>query len=181
MILNLLKKYKNINEICEFGGGDSCFYEAFREVYPNANYIIYDSSKNGVANFRAKFLNKPPYKQDGICIDLLKAKLEPRFDLVFSVGLVEHFSKNDREEMLKAHFNALKSGGILLITYPTPTKLYNFSRYVLERLGMWEFHDERALRFYELDCVCKEFGELISCKLNPYIVLTQEILIYQKY
>ncbi|RDU64799.1 trans-aconitate 2-methyltransferase [Helicobacter sp. MIT 14-3879] len=181
MILNLISKYENINKICEFGGGDSCFYEAFRDSYPNSSYIIYDSSKNGVEAFRTKFENVAPYKQRGVCIDLLQTSLDSSFDLVFSAGLIEHFNKDKTKAMIQKHFEAAKSGGIVLITYPTPTRLYRFSRYCLERLNMWEFYDERALLFDEVDCVCKEFGERLSYKLNYYILLTQGIVVYRKY
>lgn len=182
IILNLLKNQKHINQICEFGGGDSCFYLAFRKKYKDAKYIVFDNSNNGIDLFNAKYKNKNPYKQYAQLKNILKSKFQDeQFDLVFSVGLIEHFNKEGTKMMITKHFEALKSGGIVLITYPTPTLLYRFTRFILERLGAWEFFDERALLFNEVHNTCKDFGELIDRKLNIAIILTQEIVVYKKY
>lgn len=182
IILNLLKKYKNIDSICEFGGGDSCFYKAFRNFFSNANYIVFDSSKNGVDSFNNKYFNEPPYKQKATLLNLFEDKnLEAKFDIVFSVGLIEHFDVENTKVMCIKHFKVVKSGGIVLISYPTPTFFYKFIRNILEKINLWEFHDERALYFDEVDSVCKDYGSLIYRKLNFAIGLTQEILVYKKY
>ena len=191
MILKLLEPYSHIRSICEFGGGGSCFYEGFRAKYQNATYIVLDSSIQGVESFNNSYGANPLSK--AIVCDILhtdfsaqqSSKDSPQilsnFDLVFSVGLIEHFNQKQTRQICLQHFNALKSGGILLITYPTPTLLYRIIRGVLERLGKWEFYDERPLYFEEVDSVCKDFGKLCARKLNAYIGLTQEILVYQKY
>nr|WP_258443080.1 glycosyltransferase [Helicobacter sp. 16-1353] len=182
MILNLLKKYKNIHRICEFGGGDSCFYKDFRESYANADYIVFDNSKKGVDSFNNKYATKSPHKQKAILFNLLESKaIDSSFDVVFSAGLIEHFNKTNTRAMCIKHFEFAKSGGIVLITYPTPTLLYRVIRSILEKLNLWEFHDERALLFDEVNATCEEYGELLSRKLNFAIGLTQEILVYKKY
>ncbi|PAF42127.1 glycosyltransferase [Helicobacter sp. 11S02596-1] len=184
MILNLIKNHKNINQICEFGGGDSCFYTAFREIYKNAYYVVYDKSQNGINAFNAKYIapNIQRSKQEAHLVDLIENKnLKPKFDLVFSAGLIEHFDRKNTKTICIRHFEAAKSGGIVLITYPTPTLLYRVIRRSLERLNLWEFHDERPLFFDEVDSTCKEYGKLVARKLNFAIGLTQEILVYKKY
>lgn len=186
MILNLLKKHKNINSICEFGGGDSCFYSALRESYPNANYIVFDNSKRGVDSFNDKYISKIPHKQKAVLCNLLECKSESeildfKFDVVFSAGLIEHFNKANTKAMCEKHFLFAKRNGIVLITYPTPTLLYRLIRHISEKLNLWEFHDERALFFDEVDSTCREYGNLLDRKLNIAIGLTQEILVYKKY
>lgn len=179
MILGLLKTHgQDFRQIYEFGGGDSCFYEAFCEQYKNAHYTALDSAKNGVMAFNQKFGSK---KCKAVLCDLLSEDFSGNADCCFSVGLIEHFSTQDTRRICKKHFDATKSGGIVLITYPTPTLIYRAIRGILERLSMWEFKDERALNFDEVDGVCAEFGELVARRLNIYIGLTQEILVYKKY
>lgn len=179
IILGLLKKHgQDFRQIYEFGGGDSCFYEAFRKKYRNAYYTALDSAKNGVYNFNQKFGSE---KSKAVLCDLLSEDFSVSADLCFSVGLVEHFNSQDTCRICKKHFDITKSGGIVLITYPTPTLLYRVIRGILERLNMWEFRDERALNFDEVDEICRDFGELVARRLNFYIGLTQEILVYKKY
>lgn len=185
IILGLLQKYlqqDKVSRICEFGGGDSCFYEGFRKIYNKAYYKVLDNSTKGVDLFNNKYKNTPPFLQDAqICnllIDLPKAELT--FDIVFSAGLIEHFDKYHTQTMIKRHFDFTKDNGIVLITYPTPTLLYRIIRKFAEILKVWKFHDERALFFDEVHDSAKEYGELLARKLNFAIGLTQEVLVYKK-
>ena len=185
MILGLLKKYIKKDEvkyICEFGGGDSCFYEGFREVYNKAYYKVLDNSTNGVNLFNTKYKNIPPFLQDAEICNLLtntSKKIESS-DIVFSAGLIEHFDKNNTKIMIERHFEFTKDNGIVLITYPTPTLIYQIIRKCAEILRIWRFHDERALLFDEVHNSAKECGELLARRLNIAIGLTQEILVYKK-
>ena len=179
IILGLLKKHgQNFKQIYEFGGGDSCFYESFRKKYSNAHYVALDSAKNGVLRFNQKFGSE---KSRAILCDSLIEDFSANADCCFSVGLIEHFTPQNTRKICKKHFDVTKSGGIVLITYPTPTPLYRAIRGILEKLNMWEFKDERALNFDEVNEVCADFGNLVARRLNFYIGLTQEILVYKKY
>nr|WP_275050997.1 glycosyltransferase [Helicobacter jaachi] len=200
LIINLLKKYSHPQSFCEFGGGDSCFYESIRKAYPQAFYIVFDNATNGVKAFNEKYKDLPPHRQEARLVNIIESKslsayqqglasasqdtangFYDGFDVVFSAGLIEHFDESGTKDMCLKHFMCAKSGGIVLLTYPTPTLLYRCIRFCAERCGMWEFHDERALLFKEVHNVCKEYGELKARRLNAYIGLTQEILVYQKF
>ena len=173
---------KNLNRICELGSGDSCFYRGFRASYPRAFYCVFDNSFNGIHAFNEKFRFKPPFNQRAYLKNILQLQnLDSQFDLVFSVGLIEHFNINGTKEICARHFSIAKEGGVVLITYPTPTWLYRFTRGLLERFGMWKFHDERPLKFSEVNSICSNFGELKARHLNWAIFLTQEILVYEKF
>lgn len=179
MILKYIKMQNLIiNNICEFGGGDSCFYKLFRESFINANYSVFDNSINGVIYFNKKYEN---VKTKAYNINILTDNINGNFDLVFSVGLIEHFNKEETKQICIKHFQSTKKGGIVLITYPTPTILYKITRGILERFNLWKFYDERPLLFNEVNNTCKKYGELKVRKLNVAILLTQEILIYKKY
>ncbi len=188
MILGLLKQFisnNNVSRICEFGGGDSCFYMAFRKVYSKAYYCVLDRSINGVNKFNNKYKLDKPFNQEAQICNLLEldthTKYHSEFDIVFSAGLIEHFCIVDTKTMIQRHFSFSKSGGIVLITYPTPTLLYRIIRMIAEIIGVWKFYDERALLFDEVHNSAKEYGELLARRLNLAIGLTQEILVYRKF
>ena len=73
-----------------------------------------------------------------------------RADLVFSVGLIEHFDAAGTARALHTHLQATRPGGVCLLSYPTPTLLYRVARRIAELTGQWRFHDERPLRLEEI-------------------------------
>ncbi len=65
-------------------------------------------------------------------------------DVVFSIGLIEHFDPAGTRQAIEAHFALLKPGGYAIISYPTPTWLYRAARTLTEAAGLWKFHDEHV-------------------------------------
>ena len=51
-----------------------------------------------------------------ICEDVFDASFEQEFDIVYSMGLIEHFF--DPDKIIDKHIELLKPGGILIITIP---------------------------------------------------------------
>ncbi len=70
---------------------------------------------------------------------VLALSLDAQADLVFSVGLVEHFNPSETRKAIHAHFDVLRPGGVAIISFPTPTLLYRTTRKFIELLGMWKF------------------------------------------
>ena len=83
-------------------------------------------------------------RADGITPDRL-------YDIVFSVGLIEHFDPAGTARVVAAHFDYLRPGGTAIITFPTPTWLYRVVRGLAEMTNNWIFHDERPLRLPEFE------------------------------
>jgi cyclopropane fatty-acyl-phospholipid synthase-like methyltransferase len=98
-------------------------------------------------------------------------------DIVFSVGLIEHFSTADTAECIRAHFELVKPGGYVLITYPSPTALYSIIRRAAELLKIWSFPDERPLTSQETVPLFSRYGAVVQKKMNWWIGLTQEIVL----
>ena len=82
--------------------------------------------------------------------------------------------------MIKKHFQAAKPSGLIIITYPTPTLMYNITRKFLEFIGLWQFHDERPLTRYEVEDTAKHFGVVKYHEVNKSIPLTQGVLVCVK-
>ena len=175
----LIRQYaphKEINfKLCELGGANSCFYEGIKREFNPALYHIIDNNKLGLKKFRERLGNDKSVALSNQ--NVLDLKQTPTFDMVFSVGLIEHFSVEDTKKAIAAHFRLLKPQGIAVISFPTPTFLYRITRFLAQLLGLWIFHDERPLRMDEVKHAFDEFGIILFDKIIWSIILTQRIMV----
>jgi len=160
--------------IAELGGGDSCFAAPLIRSFEPDRYSVYDSNELAVRRFRSRAV---PNTEAHLC-DLLRENTGTHdFELVFSVGLIEHFSPEETARMVRAHFDFVKPGGIVILFFPTPTRLYRTTRSFAERLGLWRFPDERPLEFCEVREYIKPFGTVLFQKIIRSNFLTQQIIV----
>jgi len=103
-----------------------------------------------------------------------------QYDVVFSVGLIEHFSPEDTIKSIAAHFDYLKFNGICIITFPTPTWLYKLTRKMAELMGLWIFHDERPLKMVEVITEVQKYGVIRHTSITWPIFLTQGVVVVSK-
>jgi len=180
MLLGILagQRTPSFKTIMEFGGGDSCFYNAFRQRYPEVRYVVVDKSRKGIEKFLSKHSSE---NIEAIETDLLASPALPQCEVVYSVGLIEHFDQAGTAGIIKAHFDAVLPGGLVMITYPTPTWLYRIIRGAAELLGIWCFHDERPLLYPEVAGEVEKYGVVLNKKMNWFIGLTQEIILVRKF
>ena len=171
-------------EIFELGGANSCFFDRIYETVNPKQYTVIDNNEYGLSLFREKCrtmqnvsaihlnLNAPQ--------EILSKEVSSTADLVFSAGLIEHFDKTGTANVISSHFAMAKPGGIVLITFPTPTKKYLFFRRCMERLGVWKFYDERPLLPEEVVSAAEPYGVLQEQILLGKMPLTQFLLVFQK-
>lgn len=162
----------------ELGGAGSCFCANICAGFPVAQYHVVDNNALGLAALRERIGNRTEvilHHQD-----ILDGYEDLGLDLVFSVGLIEHFSVADTRKAIAAHFRWLKPGGLAIILFPTPTWLYRVTRGLAEATGQWIFHDERPLARDEVAAASLEHGEIIHEEINWPIFLTQMILVVRK-
>lgn len=180
-LIQYMKEYAGADkntEICELGGANSCFFNAIQERVKPKNYVIIDNNQLGLDKFEERI-----GKRDDVGLfkaDVLDMQHDGKFDLVFSVGLIEHFSVEGTAKAIKSHFKLLKPGGTAIITFPTPTFLYKATRFFAELFGMWIFHDERPLKFPEVLSVIEKQGKLSGKEIIWPIILTQGIVAARK-
>src|SRR5262249_17358405 len=129
--------------IVEFGGANSCFLDRILRETGCRRYDVVDNNRYGLELLK-------PRAAAGAVVRLhlrsvLDLPLDIQADLVFSVGLIEHFDPAGTARAVQAHFDILRPGGTAIITFPTPTLLYRATRAIIEALGMWAFPDERPL------------------------------------
>jgi glycosyltransferase involved in cell wall biosynthesis len=169
-------KPEGIQHICELGGGNSYFFPKIREKYPQTFYTIIDNNQRGLNIFREQHHNDQR-------IALLNGNvIEPEFsitkaDLVFSIGLIEHFSPPNTARAIQTHFECAQSGSVIIITFPTPTWLYVTARRLTELAGLWKFPDERPLQINEVVDEVAKYGEILHISINWPVVFTQGIVV----
>ena len=164
--------------IVEIGGANSCFLDAILAGVNCRSYDVIDTNQYGLSLLEKRFGTNPvvrPIRQS-----VLTLSPDERSDLVFSVGLVEHFDPENTRKAVLAHFDLLRPGGIAIITFPTPTLLYRATRKLIEMLGMWKFPDERPLKPSEVAAVIRERGDILCEKMMWPLMLTQYLIVARK-
>ncbi len=164
--------------IIELGGANSCFLDAIVKRVAPASYDVVDTNEYGL-NLLAK---RPPNKA-AVRLhreSVLGLKLEELADVAFSAGLIEHFDPEGTRRAIFAHFDVVRPGGIAIITFPTPTVLYQAARSALEFAGLWKFPDERPLRREEVVATVEQRGVIVREKLLWPLILTQHMIVARK-
>lgn len=164
--------------VAELGGANSCFLEQLFKAFHIREYAIIDRNRVGLDASRSRWSKetKIKYYED----DILQPSINMEADFVFSVGLIEHFDEEGTANAIRNHFKFLRPGGLLILSYPTPTFLYRAIRSVAEISGKWIFHDERPLKLQEIEEFLEERGDILnSCVIWP-ILLTQQMVTVRK-
>ncbi len=163
--------------IVELGGANSCFFDLIRAQLRPREYHIVDTNAVGLDRFRER---RGDCRNVHLhCQDVLSLDLSLQADLVFSVGLIEHFDPAETRAAVRAHFRLLKPRGTALITFPTPTWLYRLTRSLSEACRAWIFHDERPLGFDEVDRAAAGCGTVLEKRIVWPIFLTQYHVLWQ--
>jgi putative flippase GtrA len=164
--------------IVEIGGANSCFLDRIvSEVHPAAYHVV-DNNRFGLDLLRAR----PGVGSEVVVheADVLNLALPLQADVVFSIGLIEHFDEADTRKAVLAHFGMVKPGGFAIISFPTPTLLYRVTRAAAEAAGLWKFHDERPLDRAEVARAVGSAGQVTFEKVLWPLVFTQRLMVFRK-
>lgn len=111
-------------------------------------------------------------------VDLLTDPL-PRLqaDIVFSAGLIEHFTPDDTARMIAAHAALVKPGGLILMSFPRPTVPYWVTRWLATWLGMFSVDlYERPLTRADIEPVIMQHGKVLAYETIWTTLLTQSLV-----
>jgi len=179
LIDKFLKKSATTH-LCELGGANSCLFSTLTERYPAALYTVIDTNRKGLDLLKAR-----SGSSDKVVLlekDILSTfNLSKEADLVFSAGLIEHFTPKDTAKAIRAHFSCARKDGLVIISFPTPTWLYCAIRKFAELIGVWIFHDERPLAVSAVQREMARYGEILHSSINWKIGLTQGIIAARAY
>lgn len=180
LLITLMRRFgaTEPQAICELGGANSCFYDAMRNTFNSADYVVIDNNTFGLRLMEQRWPGDPRLSARNEDV-LTISTTDRRADIVFSVGLIEHFQPVDTAKVIEKHFAFVRPGGLVLITFPTPTWLYRVTRRIAERIGAWQFPDERPLTFNEVETQIARHGKIVHSQVNWPIVLTQGVVVAQ--
>jgi SAM-dependent methyltransferase len=177
-LVEALSNYGTRNVIvAELGGANSCVLDAVVHAIGPREYHIIDNNAYGLELLQSRNCQAPLvlHNQSVLALDL-----DLQADVVFSLGLIEHFDPPGTREAILAHLRILKAGGIAVISFPTPTLLYRATRRVAEWTHQWAFPDERPLWSDEIRRAIDGRAAILSEKIIWPIVLTQTMMVMRK-
>lgn len=156
--------------LAELGGGASCCHDLLLRRLRPARYHVVDNNSRGLDLLPSHDLIERHQH------DLRQGPPPLKADVVFSLGLIEHFDPDGTDRMIQSHFDLAAPDGLVVMTFPTPTRLYRLARRVAEGLGLWIFNDERPLTLEEVAAAAGRRGELAWAEVLWPIVFTQALL-----
>lgn len=185
VLLDAMKRFaspaagKTGMSIVEIGGANSCFLDRILADVGCRRYDVVDTNAYGLSLLEQKV------ERDGRVRlhqkSVLGLAMEEKADMVFSVGLIEHFDVARTRQAALAHFDVLRPGGAAIITFPTPTLLYRITRGLAEMFGIWQFPDERPLMPAEVLAAVRERGDVLLSKTLWPLILTQTLVVVRKH
>ncbi len=171
--------HQNVS-VCELGGANSCFAEGFLKNARLQKYHVIDSNAYGIDLFLQRFSSDKRVTAEQRDA-LLLAEGYADYEVVYSVGLIEHFDKEGTQKCIEGHFHSCRPKGTILMTFPTPTLPYRIIRKSAELMGIWAFPDERPLTFDEVNTAIERCGGKITHQsINWWIGLTQGYVVIEK-
>ncbi len=164
--------------IVELGGANSCFLDAILEGVAPVSYDVVDTNEYGLSLLARRLPDNAVVRLHRQSV--LALRLEKPADVVFSAGLIEHFDPEDTQRAILAHFEVVRPGGLVILTFPTPTVLYRVARSALEIAGLWRFPDERPLAREEVAATVEQRGAIVREQLLWPLILTQHMMVVRK-
>jgi putative flippase GtrA len=185
VLLDAIRQYapsadeKKALSIIEIGGANSRFVDRILSDVGCRQYDVVDTNAYGLALLeqRVRSDHRVRLHQKSV----LGLEMGAPADVVFSVGVIEHFDAPHTREAVLAHFDVLRPGGAAIITFPTPTLLYRITRGLAELIGVWQFPDERPLQLSEVLAAVRERGEVLQSKTLWPLILTQAMVVVRKH
>ncbi len=159
--------------VVELGGGNSFFAASImRELSPREYHAV-DSNSDSLLMLERNTAKRPLFCHHE---DILATTTPVCADVVFSIGLIEHFNARDRPAAVRAHLQAARPGGLVVISFPIPTLSYRCTRAVAEHLNLWMFHDETPLNPLEVAQEITRQARILEQHTLWPIVLTQHMI-----
>ncbi len=183
VLIRVLRRFAasqgHLETIVEIGGANSCFLDGIVSAFHPDAYHVIDRNEYGLALLKRRLggqRNVVLHRGDVLALP----EMAWRADVVFSVGLIEHFDPPGTCKAIAAHFDVLRPGGYAIISFPTPTWLYSAARAVSETCDLWRFPDERPLRREEVLVALEGLGEVVFEKTLWPLIFTQHMVAVRK-
>jgi ubiquinone/menaquinone biosynthesis C-methylase UbiE len=131
-------------KIIELGCGTGYHTMQMTKLYQVSKVTLVDFNASVIEDTKQRFADLKCEKEF-LLGDLFKLELDEKYHIVHSQGLLEHYTSDERKELIRLHRDLLTPDGIAVILVPTPSLPYRFWRGLLERLHLWIYPDETAI------------------------------------
>jgi SAM-dependent methyltransferase len=146
-------------KIAEVGCGTGTFSLAFSIL--GAQTTLLDNSDDAlrVAGIFFSLCERTPMLLNADVLKEPPKELLGKFDLVSSWGLIEHFTGEQRERVIRYHEQLLSPGGLCLIAAPNRfSPCYRTVRGLRELTGTWDLEVEVPYSYWELKKIAVAVG-----------------------
>lgn len=148
------------NGLCVIEIGAGAGTNAALMAKRGAHVTLLDYSEGGLIRARDFFTNNDLQcelvQADALA---LPPQLCAQFDIAMSFGLAEHFTGTDRVQIFQSHLDALKPGGLALVSVPNAyCPPYRLFKWVAQTSGRWKLGEEHPFSRGELGRICARLG-----------------------
>ena len=140
-------------KLLEIGCGSARTLHYLDKTYNSSECFALDLSLQAIQLVRS--IN--PKFQTAIA-DAFTLPLESnQFDVTFSIGLIEHFTRDEAGQIVSEKIRVTRAGGVVAVMVPWKSSFYNLI--VRKAFGKhWPFGEENPFHRQELELFIKELG-----------------------
>lgn len=131
-------------KIIELGCGTGYHTGQMTKLFPVEKVTLVDFNANVIEDTKRR-LSSLECEKEFLLQDLFSLELNEKYDIVHSQGLLEHYTSEKQQRLIRLHRDLLTPNGIAVILVPTPSLPYRLWRGLLERLHLWIYPDETAI------------------------------------
>lgn len=158
-VLNILRKYVNNGDtILDVGCGTGKF--SLLLTREGARTILLDFSLPVLRMSRELFSLHNNKDADFILADIRNMPIKDNTaDVCFSEGVIEHFRKKERKEILSEKTRTTRNEGFVITSCPNKLDaLYQMFRFIYEATGRWKYGSSYLLSMLELESLMRSVG-----------------------
>ncbi len=127
--------------IIELGCGTGYHTSQMTKLFPVQKVTLVDFNASVIEDTKRR-LSSLKCEKEFLLKDLFSLELSEKYDIVHSQGLLEHYTPDQQQELIRLHRDLLTPNGIAVILVPTPSLPYRLWRGLLEKLHLWIYPDE---------------------------------------
>lgn len=152
----ILVNLKNDAKVLEIGAGTAIDSAYLAKEFPHLRFYGTDISQRSI-DLGNKIIKAMGAKVELVLDDATKSKFDDEFfDLIFSQGVVEHFS--DPSLIMREQVRILKNGGYLVIDVPQKYNPYTIYKHRAIKRGEWPYGWETEYSVWGLRKLGKQYG-----------------------